>query len=194
MKNFVVSLAVIAMATMAIVSESNAQCTACGGNASNASADTSKWPCVGSNEFTQGNTAVKCPNCSVSQNPLTASYYALQDNFSPHPFYAYNSGGVQAARMHEWNKFMAQQTPWHGGYNYWRWNSPTALVTPPTAAFQSSYAWGVGQTRSMPINHQFGTMNPGGGAGSMSFSQSPYLPSSTEQLGVYPVRAPWSHQ
>ena len=193
MKKLIVSVVAIAVATMASVSTTNAQCVGCSATP-NAPADTSKWPCQGSRQFSQGNTSVTCPKISISDNPLYGGYLALKDDFSPHPFYAYNSGGRQAARMHEWNKYMGQQRPWHGGYNYWRWNAPTALVTPPTAAFQSSYAWGVGQTRSVPINHQFGTMNPGGGAGSGSFSQTPYLPSSTEQMGVYPVRAPWSHQ
>ena len=192
MKN-IISLVVIAIATMTLVSDSSAQCTGCDATP-NAPVDTSRWPSQGSSEFTQGNTAVTCPGCKLANNnPLYASYLAAQDKFSPHPYYAY-TGGVDAARTHEWNKTIAQQTPWHGGYNYWRWNAPTALVVPPTASFQSSYAWGVGQTRSMPINHQFGTMGAGGGAGSSSFSQSPYLPSSTQQLGVYPVRAPWSHQ
>ena len=203
MNKTIFSIAVIALATMALVSDSDAQCRSCGlggggitegGSASNAPADTSRWPCQGSQEFTQGNTAVTCPTFRASENPLSAAYYGLQDGFSPHPLYAYSAGGANAARINEWNKSRAAQTSWHRNYNYWRWNAPTALVVPPTAAFQSSYAWGVGQTRSMPINHQFGTSNPGGGAGSGSFSQTPYLPSSTDQLGVYPVRAPWSHQ
>jgi hypothetical protein len=119
--------------------------------------------------------------------------YARQDNFSPRPVYAYSRNGIDASRTNAWNERQMDVYPWHGNYSYWRWDRPTALVVPPTAAFQSSYGWGVAQTRSLPIYHQFG-MNDAGvieGGGEGMFSPTPYWPSSTEQFGVYPVRSPW---
>ncbi len=123
---------------------------------------------------------------------------AARDHFSPQPAYAYSRAGIDAQRMHEWNVNQANSHAWHGQYNYWRWQRPTALVVPPTASFQTSYNWGVGQTRSDPIYHQFG-LDQGGivggdfGGGGYGFGNTPYWPSSTDQMGVYPVRAPWHH-
>ncbi len=119
--------------------------------------------------------------------------YAHQDHFSPHPVYAYSRPGINAQRVDEWNKIQGQANAWHGDNSYWRWGAPTALVVPPTAAYQSEYNWGVGQTRSMPINHQFGYGNAGviSGGGYGTYQNAPYWPSSTRQFGIYPVRAPW---
>ena len=114
-------------------------------------------------------------------------------HYSPQPFYTYNKRGIGAGLTHGWNQQEQAARPWHGGYNYWRWGEPTALVVPPTSAYQTSYAWGVGQVRSTPIHHQFGRNDAGmiGGGGGGMFSNTPYWPSSTNQMGVYPVRAPW---
>jgi hypothetical protein len=119
--------------------------------------------------------------------------YAHRDHFSPYPIYAYSRGGINAQREDQWNTLQAQQYAWHGDYSYWRWGNPTALVVPPTAAFQSEYNWGVGQTRSMPIYHQYGSGSPAlmGNGGGGAYPYTPYWPSSTNQFGVYPVRAPW---
>jgi hypothetical protein len=142
------------------------------------------------------NTDFTMPNCS----PTITGYprlpqqviYAARDHYSPHPYYAYSRNGINASREDQWNTQMGQQVPWHGDYNYWRWGVPTALVVPPTAAFQSEYNWGVGQTRSMPIYHQFGSTNPSPvGNGSGMYPNAPYWPGSTSQYGIYPVRAPW---
>lgn len=126
-------------------------------------------------------------------NPARSAAYALRDPYSPHRYYSYSNQGIQAGLTHQWNQQEAAARPWHGDYNYWRWAEPTALVVPPTAAYHSTYAWGVGQTRSTPIHHQFGRQGAGminaGGEG--MFSNTPYWPSSTEQFGIYPVRAPW---
>ncbi len=116
---------------------------------------------------------------------------AHRDPYSPHPHYAYSRRGVNASWENSWNQNRAQVTPWHGGYSYWRWGTPTALVVPPTAAFQTSYGWGVGQTQSMPINHQFNKAT-GGRRNDAGFRPTPYWPSHTGQFGVYPVRAPWN--
>ena len=128
--------------------------------------------------------------------PARAVGYALGDHFSPQPFYAYNSHGLDATRTDYWNRnTAAPQYSWHGNYNYWRWGQPTALVVPPTVAFQTEYNWGVAQTRSIPVYHQF-TGGMGSGAGSVSgaagaFRNTPYWPNSTSQSGIYPVRGPW---
>ena len=160
------------------------------------SVDQSKWPCQGNCQFTNGNWDVACPGCQLRQYQMGVkrAWQASRDRFHPAPGYAYSHNGIDAARTDAWNRSRAQQTPWHGGHNYWRWNAPTALVVPPTASFQTNYSWGVGGTTSLPINHQFGSANPGGGSGiSQQFSSAPHWPSNTNQLGVYPVRAPWSH-
>lgn len=82
-------------------------------------------------------------------------------------------------------------TPWHGAYAHSFWKQPVALITPPTAGWQSSWAWGVGRTRSLPIYHQFTRPYvPPGGGGGMS-SPAPNFPPSTDHQGVYYIRGPW---
>ena len=127
-------------------------------------------------------------------SPVRTVKMAAHDPFSPHPYYAYSNRGIDAGLTHQWNQSEAAGRPWHGDYNNWRWAEPTALVVPPTAAYHSTYAWGVGQVRSTPIHHQYGRNGAGmigGGADAGMFSNTPYWPSSTEQFGIYPVRAPW---
>ncbi|MFM9026101.1 MAG: hypothetical protein ACKON7_12320 [Planctomycetaceae bacterium] len=71
---------------------------------------------------------------------------------------------------------------------------PIALVVPPTAEFQSQYAWGVPSSRVAPIYHQFRRPypGPGGVAGSGGgFLPTPNQPSDTVQFGVNAVRGPW---
>jgi hypothetical protein len=117
---------------------------------------------------------------------------ASHNPYSPQPVYTYSNRGLDAGRSHTANQNEAAGQPWHGNYMNWRWREPTALVVPPTSVYQTTYKWGVGQTRSTPIRHQFGRQNAGmtgGGAG--NYSPTPYWPSSTEQFGIYPVRAPW---
>ena len=124
--------------------------------------------------------------------PRTLKMASHSNPFTPNRLYTYSNPGVLAQRTHTWNQDEAASRPWHGDYSNWRWREPTALVVPPTAGYQSSYAWGVGQTRSTPIHHQFGRGAAGmiGGSGD-AFSPTPYQPSSTDQFGIYPVRAPW---
>ena len=86
----------------------------------------------------------------------------------------------------------ASVTPWHGDYYHSQYGRPLALVVPPTAHMQSSYSWGVAQTRMTPIYHQFGrgyygAYEVGGGI----YQPTPRWPSSTDQFGVYYVRGPW---
>ncbi len=116
---------------------------------------------------------------------------AARDAFSPNPVYAYSNPGLRAGRTHAWNQAQAQNYSWHGGYNSWRFGQPTAVVVPPTASYQSSYAWGVGQTRSTPIHHQFGRGAGSSGGVGGGFQNTPYWPHSTNNFGYYPVRASW---
>ena len=126
--------------------------------------------------------------------PRSTAIYAARNHYTPHPVYTYSNAGLLAGHTHAWNQAEQNVYSWHGGYQNWQWGTPTALVVPPTASYQSSYAWGVGQTRSTPIHHQFGRGNAamiGGGADGSGFSRTPYWPQSTDQFGLYPVRAPW---
>jgi hypothetical protein len=191
MKRTAIQMAVLAVVSLLSIPVVNAQ--NCGGYAVNGGAG-----CVGYNFAAPGGgtTQIMSPVCPTSgrQYPtrIQSVRYGLQDHYSPDPRYTYSRNGIDAARMNEWNQSQMAICPWQGGYSYWRWNQPTALVVPPTAAFQSEYNWGVAQTRSIPIYHQFGTGNAGMiGGGGAGFSPTPYWPSSTSQFGIYPVRGPW---
>lgn len=125
--------------------------------------------------------------------PARSAAMAARNPYSPRPYYTYSNRGIQTGLVHQWNQQEMSYRPWHGDYSYWRWDEPTALVVPPTSAYHTTYSWGVGQTKSTPIHHQFGRYDAGmiGGGGYGQFSRTPYWPSSTDQFGVYPVRAPW---
>lgn len=118
---------------------------------------------------------------------------ATHDRYHPHPFYAHGRRGLDATWTHEWNQSMAAGLPWHGDYYYPQYGQPLALVVPPTAGFITNYGWGVGNTTSTPIYHQFGRYYPGpaSGGNAAQFAPPPYWPSNTNQFGVYPVRGPW---
>jgi hypothetical protein len=93
-------------------------------------------------------------------------------------------------------RYYAAQRPWHGPYAYTQWGTPVALVVPPTAAMHTSLSWGVAQSEMTPIYHQFhrdypGVIGGGGGPPAYGYLPTPYWPSHTDQLGVYPVRGPW---
>ena len=125
--------------------------------------------------------------------PIRTLKAASHDRFSPDPIYSYSNGGLLSVDIQNWNNSQQNVYPWHGGYQNWRFETPTALVVPPTAGYQSSYAWGVGQTRSTPIHHQFGRGGGafGGGGNGTGFATTPYWPHSTDNFGIYPVRGPW---
>jgi hypothetical protein len=124
-------------------------------------------------------------------NPATSLKLAARDHFSPNPVYAYSTSGMRAGRTHSWNQGQQSLNSWHGGYKTWRYGEPTAVVVPPTASYQSTYAWGVGQTRSTPIHHQFGRGAGSSGGVAGGFQDTPYFPSNTNQFGYYPVRSNW---
>jgi hypothetical protein len=188
MKSQTSFLAIAAVVLMA--SSAFGQCASCGSSGGVAYSGGNQLGGGVSHDMTM---PVCPPTRTGYPRPSQTLRYAVRDHYSPHPVYAYSRAGIDAQRTDEWNKLQGQATPWHGNYSYWRYAAPTALVVPPTAAFQSEYNWGVGQTRSMPINHQFGYGDAGmiGGAGGGAFYPTPYWPSSTNQFGVYPVRGPW---
>ena len=135
---------------------------------------------------------VPCFDGKPFPKPLSTIRNAAQDRYHPHPYYAYGRQGITATREHHWNFQQAQTYPWHGDYSYWKYGTPTAVVLPPTAAFMSDYQWGVGNTTSNPIHHQFqhqGYGVSGGAAGGSHWT--PYWPHHTRQFGLYGVRAPW---
>ena len=123
--------------------------------------------------------------------PRATLALAATDHFSPNPVYAYSNAGLSAGHTHAWNQQQANTYSWHGGYNTWRYGEPTALVVPPTASYQSTYSWGVGQTRSTPIHHQFGRGAGSSGGVAGGYQNTPYSPWSTDQFGYYPVRGSW---
>ena len=111
--------------------------------------------------------------------------YANWDKISPHPYYSYSRRGIEAQLTHQWNQQQMNNYAWHCNNSYWMYGRPTALVVPPNSSFQSIYSWGVGQTRSVPIYHQFGRPYPGTAGGPRSWQ----LPGHT-LLAVthYPIR------
>lgn len=124
--------------------------------------------------------------------PLRATRMALSVGH-PHPIYAHSRGGINATRTHRWNQNQAQQYSWHHGYYHPTYGQPLALVVPPTASFQSVYSWGVGNTMSVPIYHQYGRGYPGEPAGATPgmYQPVPSQPWNTDQFGVNYARAPW---
>jgi hypothetical protein len=90
-------------------------------------------------------------------------------------------------------RYYAAQRPWHGPYAYTPWGVPAALVVPPNAKTHTSFSWGVAQSEMVPLYHQFHRDYPGGMAigGGANINPTPYWPSHTDQLGVFPVRGPW---
>ena len=124
-------------------------------------------------------------------NPRKGLKLAARDFHSPNPVYAYSGEGTRAGRTHSWNQGQQSANSWHGGYNTWRFGQPTAVVVPPTASYQSTYSWGVAQTRSTPIHHQFGRGAGSSGGAAGGYQNTPYFPWSTDQFGYYPVRGNW---
>jgi hypothetical protein len=89
----------------------------------------------------------------------------------------------------------SQGKSWHSAWYDPAEGRPIALVVPPTAEFQTQYAWGVPSSRVAPIYHQFRRPYPGPGAlpgGGGSLMPTPNQPSDTVQFGVNAVRGPWN--
>ena len=112
--------------------------------------------------------------------------------FATPAFAWYPHHGYHATRADYIARYYAAQRPWHGPYAYTPYGTPVSLVVPPNSKMHSSYSWGVAQTEMIPIYHQFHRDYPGGwGSGNGEIYTTPYWPSHTDQLGVYPVRGPW---
>jgi hypothetical protein len=116
---------------------------------------------------------------------LVASFATPAQAWYPHH-------GHHATRADYIARYYAAQRPWHGPYAYTPWGTPVSLVVPPNAKMHSSFSWGVAQTEMIPLYHQFHRDYPGpGGPAVAEINSTPYWPSHTDQLGVYPVRGPW---
>jgi len=180
------------------------QLGSCNGNCGGAGCDTgtcipqrSPWESYSdtASRNADGSMIANCiqgPGCRQRAYPSPAQVlrYAKRDRFHPYPVYAYGRAGIDATRIHTWNYNQAAQYPWHGNYYHRQYGQPLAMVVPPTAAYQTEYNWGVANTKSLPIYHQFAKPEPGGPGGG-TFSATPYWPSSTNQFGIYPVRGSW---
>jgi hypothetical protein len=82
--------------------------------------------------------------------------------------------------------------PWNTNYYDPAWGMPQAVVVPPTARWQTNYAWGVGGSRLSRVGARFQAEAPGPMS---SYNQRDYLPappqpSDTQQFGVNYVRGP----
>jgi hypothetical protein len=80
---------------------------------------------------------------------------------------------------------------WHDRYYHSQFQAPVALVVPPTASLETSWGWGVSNTRISRINHQFTRPYPGFFTPGAAFRPTPVWPSDTRHIGVYYVRGPW---
>ena len=127
-------------------------------------------------------------------SPALAIYPGGPYSHASSALYAISPGHYKhATRADVIARYYAAQRPWHGPYAYTPWGMPTALVVPPNSKMHTSFSWGVAQSEMVPIYHQFhrdypGELAIGGGA---EIYSTPYWPSHTDQLGVYPVRGPW---
>jgi hypothetical protein len=91
-----------------------------------------------------------------------------------------------------WALRHARTKAWHGNYYHTAYGRPVALVVPPTATTESVMAWGVAQSETRPLHHQFRRPYPGDfETGDGFFLPTPMWPSHTDQFGVYYIRGPW---
>jgi len=117
---------------------------------------------------------------------LAAAFFSTAPAVAQYPYtFPYVNASQQAVNV-------SQGLPWHNQYYHQAYGEPLALVVPPTAEYQTHYAWGVGGMHNTPIFHQFGRTYPGGGGfGGSRFRHPPYWASDTNQFGVYYIRGPW---
>lgn len=97
---------------------------------------------------------------------------------------------VEARRYGQ--RALAQNYSWHHNYYDPAWGpEPHALVVPPGVNGHVEYNWGVAGTDFLPIPHQYHRGIGGGlGLGAGPFAPAPVVPYSTNQMGVYYIRAP----
>lgn len=89
-------------------------------------------------------------------------------------------------------EFLHCGRPWNTNNYDPAWGMPEAVVVPPTARWQSNYAWGVGGSRLNHVRARYQAEVPGPGS---AYNQRDYLPappqpSDTQQFGVNYVRGP----
>ncbi len=137
-------------------------------------------------------------HCLVGRLHLAHARLHNKWNEFSHLKYLKSNRGGTAEYTHQWNLERAMGTPWHGQYYHRAWGTPLALVVPPTSQFQTRWGWGVGQTTSTPLYHQFARPYPGpvskdenGNGARQRFLPTPAWPSHTDQFGVYYIRGPW---
>jgi hypothetical protein len=95
-------------------------------------------------------------------------------------------------RAERWALRQANSTSWHGDFYHTAYGQPVALVVPPTATTDTYLSWGVAQSETRPIWHQFRRPYPGDDFGiGADFLPTPHWPSNTDQFGVYYIRGPW---
>jgi hypothetical protein len=84
-------------------------------------------------------------------------------------------------------------TEWNTNFYDPAWGMPEALVVPPTARWQTNYAWGVGGTRLTRIRarYQAEVPAPESPYNPRDYQPTPPQPSDTQQFGVNYVRVPW---
>lgn len=84
------------------------------------------------------------------------------------------------------------QGGWQGGYYDVAWGMPLAVLVPPTARWQTNYAWGAGGTSISHIGprFQYETSGPASAYRMGAYLPAPPQPSSTLQMGDYYVRGP----
>ena len=85
-----------------------------------------------------------------------------------------------------------QRTEWNTNYYDPAWGMPEAVVVPPTARWQSNYAWGVGGSRLNRVRARFQAEVPGpeSAYNQRDYRPAPPQPSDTQQFGVNYVRGP----
>jgi hypothetical protein len=198
MKKTILTFAAVLGVCLATGTDSlQAQCASCEGTAdsiSYATTDCGPGGCRGRRDFSVRDAdGMIQPTTTRHLHAKEALKYGVQDHFSPRRAYPYTNAGLAAGHTHAWMQQQAGATSWHGNWSHWKWGTPTALVVPANSSYGSNYAWGVGQTTSTPLYHQFGRGNAGVayGPGFGMYPSAPAYPSSTNQFGIYSVRAPW---
>lgn len=89
-------------------------------------------------------------------------------------------------------RWYQNRNPWHGAFYDVEVGQPLVQLVSPKAEAQKSYAWGVTNTETSRIRHQFNRRYPGmNGVGRYGFYPTPRWPGHTDQFGVYYVRGPW---
>ncbi len=81
---------------------------------------------------------------------------------------------------------------WNTSYYDPAWGMPEAVVVPPTARWQSNYAWGVGGSRLTRVGarYQAESSGPESAYEQRDYLPAPPQPSDTQQFGVNYVRGP----